>query len=161
MLDSVWDRGDATAARAARRRVSKSQRELCSSAVRAVALVIVAALAAPAAAQAGHPRIGGFLPVDAAKRFQKRYFPPEAPKLLRDKRATFFHTKRPIWVGRCRRINRPTVTCRFSLKLLPDKAHRKKHWAPIRCRGRVRSRHRTNGSIVGDVRNYRCRTIAP
>jgi hypothetical protein len=127
----------------------------------AVALVIAAALAAPAAAQAGHPRIGGFLPVDAAKRFQKRYFPPEAPKLLRDKRATFFHTKRPIWVGRCRRINRPTVTCRFSLKLLPDKAHRKKHWAPIRCRGRVRSRHRTNGSIVGDVRTYRCRTIEP
>ena len=129
--------------------------------MRAAALVIAAALAAPAAAQAGDPPLGGVLRVDDAKRFQKRYFPPEAPKLLRDKRATFFHTKRPIWVGRCRRINRPTVTCRFSLKLLPDEAHRKKNWGPIRCRGWVRSRHRTDGSIVGDVRKYRCRTIEP
>jgi hypothetical protein len=128
--------------------------------VRAVALVIVAALAGPAAAQ-GDPPIGGFLPVDEAIRFQKRYFPPQAPKLLRDKRATFFHTKRPIWVGKCRRLNRPTVTCRFSLKLLPDKAHRKKNWSPIRCRGWVRARHRTDGSIVGDVRKYHCRNIVP
>src|SRR4051812_49836919 len=98
MLDCVWDRGDATGARAARRGVRNDSASYVSSAVRAAALVIAAALAAPAAAQAGNPRIGGFLPVDAAKRFQKRYFPPEAPKLLRDKRATFFHTKQPIWV---------------------------------------------------------------
>src|SRR5688572_18530315 len=102
------------------------------------AVVVAAALVAPAVASATDPPVGGFLSVDEAIQFQRQYFPREAPKLLRDRRATFFHTKRPIWVGGCHRINRPTVTCRFSLKLLPDRAHRKKNWFPIRCRGRVR-----------------------
>ena len=129
--------------------------------MKVAAVVVAAALVGPAAASASEPPIGGLLSVDEAIRFQKQYFPPQAPKLLRDRRATFFHTKRPIWVGRCHRDKRPTVTCRFSLKLLPDKAHRKKNWFPIRCRGRVRARHRTDGSIVGDVRTYRCATILP
>jgi hypothetical protein len=123
------------------------------------AAVITAALIVPATAHAQDPPIGGFLSKADAVAFQKQYFPPEAPKLLRDRRATFFHTKRPIWVGACRRQARPTVTCRFSLKLVPDRAHRRRNWFPIRCRGWVRSRHRTDGSIVGDVRRYHCRTI--
>ena len=129
--------------------------------MKVVAVVVLAALVGPAVASASGSPSGGFLSVDGAIRFQKQYFPREAPKLLRDRRATFFHTKRPIWVGRCHRVKRPTVTCRFSLKLLPNKAHRKKNWLPIRCRGRVRARHRKDGSIVGDVRTYRCATILP
>jgi hypothetical protein len=124
--------------------------------VKVAAVVLAAALVGPAVASASDPPIGGLLSFDEAIRFQKQQFPPEAPKLLRNRRATFFHTKRPIWVGGCDRVNRPTVTCRFSLKLRPDRAHRKRNWFPIRCRGRVRARHRTDGSIVGDVRNYRC-----
>ena len=135
--------------------------QLSGRGMKVAAVVVAAALVGPAVASASEPPIGGFLSVDEAIRFQKQYFPPQAPKLLRDRRATFFHTKRPIWVGRCHRDKRPTVTCRFSLKLLPDKAHRKKNWFPIRCRGRVRARHRTDGSIVGDVRTYRCATILP
>jgi hypothetical protein len=126
--------------------------------MKVAAVVVAAALVGPAVASGSDSPVGGFLSVDEAIQFQKRYFPRAAPKLLRDRRATFFHTKRPIWVGRCHRVNRPRVTCRFSLKLLPDKAHRKKNWFPIRCRGRVRARHRTDGSIVGDVRTYRCVT---
>jgi hypothetical protein len=126
----------------------------------ALAVAAAVALAAPATA-AADPTIGGYLSKAGAIAFQKRYFPPEAPKLLRDRRATFFHTRRPIWVGDCARRSRPSVVCRFSLKLVPDRAHRRRNWWPIRCRGRVRARHRTDGSIVGDVRGYRCRTVKP
>ena len=105
--------------------------------------------------------VGGFLSFRSAIRFQQKYFPPVAPTLLRDSRARFYSTKRPIVVNSCERVNRPTVICRFSLILNPDAAHRRAHWFPIRCRGKVRSRHRVDGSIIGDVRNYTCRTIFP
>ena len=123
------------------------------------ALTLIIALAFPATGAAQDPPVGGFLSVKDAISFQKKYFPPQAPNLLRDERATFFHTKRPIHVANCRRVARPNVICRFSLVLRPDRAHRKANWFPIKCRGKVRSRHRTDGSIVGDVRNYRCRTM--
>ena len=129
------------------------------SAVVAIGTVVIALIGG--IASAGDPPIGGYLKVREAIQFQKQYFPPQGPRLLRDRRATFFHTKRPIWVGECQRVKRPTVVCRFSLKLIPDKAHREKNWWPIRCRGWVRARHRIDGSIVGDVRRYHCRTIKP
>jgi hypothetical protein len=122
--------------------------------------VAVLALSTSAVA-AGDPAVGGFLSFRSASRFQKQYFPPVAPRLLRDKRATFFRTKRPIRVKSCTRVNRPTVICRFSLILNPNAAHRKAHWFPVRCRGKVRSRHRVDNSIVGDVRGYKCKTILP
>jgi hypothetical protein len=122
--------------------------------------LVALALTAPAVAEAD-PAVGGFLSLTSAIRFQKRYFPPVAPTLLRDNRARFYRTKRPIKVNFCHRVTRPTVVCRFSLILNPDAAHRRAHWFPIRCRGKVRSRHRVDGSIIGDVRNYRCRTIFP
>ncbi len=120
----------------------------------------VLALGAPAVA-AADPAIGGFLSVKAAIRFQKKYFPPVAPtSLLRDNRATFFKTKRPISVRSCRRVNRATVICRFSLIMTPNAAHRRAHWFPISCRGTVRSRHRVDNSIIGDVRGYKCKTVS-
>ena len=120
----------------------------------------VLALGAPAVA-AADPAIGGFLSVKAAIRFQKKYFPPVAPRsLLRDNRATFFKTKRPISVKSCRRVNSATVICRFSLIMTPNAAHRRAHWFPIRCRGTVRSRHRVDNSIIGDVRGYKCKTVS-
>ena len=122
--------------------------------------LVALALAAPPVAEAD-PAVGGFLSFRSAIRFQKKYFPPVAPTLLRDNRARFYSTKRPIEVNSCERVNRPTVICRFSLILNPDAAHRRAHWFPIRCRGKVRSRHRVDGSIIGDVRNYTCRTIFP
>jgi hypothetical protein len=118
----------------------------------------VLALSAPALAEAD-PGVGGFLSIKSAIQFQKTYFPSVAPRLLRDNRATFFRTKRPIRVNSCTRVNRATVICRFSLILNPNAAHRKAHWFPIRCRGKVRSRHRVDNSIIGDVRGYKCRTI--
>ena len=123
-----------------------------------VAVMALLALSPSAVAGAG-PTVGGFLSFRSAIRFQKRYFPPVAPTLLRDERATFFTTKRPITVKSCARVNRPTVICRFSLTLNPDAAHRRAHWFPIRCRGKVRSRHRVDNSILGDVRGYTCRTV--
>lgn len=88
----------------------------------------VLALGAPAVA-AADPAIGGFLSVKAAIRFQKKYFPPVAPtSLLRDNRATFSKTKRPISVKSCRRVNSATVICRFSLIMTPNAAHRRAHW---------------------------------
>ena len=125
-----------------------------------VAGLAVLALGAPAVA-AADPSIGGFLSVKAAIRFQKKYFPPVAPPtLLRDNRATFFKTKRPISVRSCRRVNSATVICRFSLIMNPNAAHRRAHWFPIRCRGTVRSRHRVDTSIIGDVRDYKCKTVS-
>lgn len=123
-------------------------------------LAVVLALSSSAAAK-DDPAVGGFLSFSSAIRFQKKHFPPVAPTLLRDERATFFKTKRPITVKACTRRNRPTVICRFSLILNPDAAHRKANWFPIRCRGRVRSRHRVDDSILGDVRGYTCRTLLP
>ena len=120
----------------------------------------VLALSDPAVAEAD-PAVGGFLSVKSAIQFQKKYFPSVAPRLLRDRRATFFMTKRPIKVRSCTRVNRATVICRFSLILNPNAAHRKAHWFPIRCGGKVRSRHRVDNSIIGDVRGYRCRTLLP
>ena len=125
-----------------------------------VAGLAVLALGAPAVA-AADPAIGGFLSVKAAIRFQKKYFPPVAPPtLLRDNRATFFKTKRPISVRSCRRVNSATVICRFSLIMNPNAAHRRAHWFPIRCRGTVRSRLRVDNSIFGDVRGYKCKTVS-
>ena len=122
--------------------------------------LVALALGAPPVAEAD-PAVGGFLSFRSAIRFQQKYFPPVAPTLLRDNRARFYSTKRPIVVNSCERVNRPTVICRFSLILNPDAAHRRAHWFPIRCRGKVRSRHRVDGSIIGDVRDYTCRTIFP
>jgi hypothetical protein len=122
--------------------------------------LVALALGTPPVAEAS-PAVGGFLSFRSAIRFQEKYFPPVAPTLLRDNRARFFWTKRPIEVNSCKRVNRPTVICIFSLILNPDAAHRKAHWFPIRCRGKVRSRQRVDGSIIGDVRNYTCRTIFP
>ena len=51
--------------------------------MKGAAVVLSAALVGPAVASASDPPIGGFLSVDEAIQFQKRYFPPEAPKLLR------------------------------------------------------------------------------
>ena len=125
-----------------------------------VAGLAVVALGSSAVAE-DDPAVGGFLSFRSAIRFQEQYFPPVAPTLLRDKRATFFETKRPITVKSCARVNRPTVICRFSLILNPNAAHRKAHWSSIRCRGKVRSRHRVDNSILGDVRGYTCRTLLP
>jgi hypothetical protein len=144
-----------------RRTVSVKPSEV-TALVKTVLLPALAVLALSTSAVAeADPAVGGFLSFRSAIRFQNKYFPPVAPTLLRDKRATFFKTKRPISVKACTRVDRPTVICRFSLILNPDAAHRKAHWFPIRCRGKVRSRHRVDNSILGDVRGYKCKTILP
>jgi hypothetical protein len=142
-----------------RQYVLKADGEVVALARRSLLLgLALLVVAMPSAA----PAFGGFLSFGSAIEFQKNYFPPVAPPiLLKDRRGSFFRTKRPITVNKCFRRGRPTVICHFSLGLHPNVAHRRAHWFPIGCHGKVRSRHRVNGSIVGDVRGYVCRTIFP
>ena len=123
-----------------------------------VPALAVLALSTSAVAEAD-PAVGGFLSLRSGDPVSEEVLSSCSADAPEGQSRDFFRTKRPITVKSCTRVNRPTVICRFSLILNPDAAHRRAHWFPIRCRGKVRSRHRVDNSIVGDVRGYRCRTI--
>jgi hypothetical protein len=97
-----------------------------------------------------------------ARAFLMRAFSPAAPRaLLRDERADFFTTSW-LWVQsarRCGRRDAATVACRFRARLVPDAAHRKRHWWPISCHGKVQARRLRDGRLQGSPRDYVCRTV--
>lgn len=108
--------------------------------------------------------VSGHLTKAEAHDFTRKQLPPQAPELLlKDERADFFHTS---WIHvqqarRCDRQDTSTVTCRYKLRLRPDRAHRKAHWFPIRCNGSLKVVSLSNGGLGGDLGNYRCVTKLP
>jgi hypothetical protein len=99
-----------------------------------------------------------------ARAFLMRAFPPAAPSaLLRDERAKFYSTERLSLARarRCAQRNPVTVACRFRARLVPDAAHRKRHWWPITCHGKVQAQRLRDGSLQGSPRDYVCRTVRP
>jgi hypothetical protein len=100
----------------------------------------------------------------AARAYLLRAVPPEAPRImLRDERAGFFRTAR-LWVQPARRCHRraaDAVSCRITVRLVPDAAHRARNWWPISCRGAVLVSRLADGRLKGDQLDYACRTIRP
>lgn len=120
---------------------------------------LLLALATPAAAQATP-----LLTKKDARKFIQVALPPSAPYvLLKDSRSSFFHTTalsvQPA--HRCRRLARNRVSCRFRLRMEPDRAHRLAHWFPIACLGATEAIKPDDGNTFGEMRNYKCRTVIP
>ena len=91
-------------------------------------------------------------------------FPDNAPRLmLQDSRADFFFTQvlRVVPAQRCVRMSATKVSCPFTARLRPDKAHIKKHWFPIACVGSTRVEKMEDASYKGTMGRYVCRTILP
>jgi hypothetical protein len=91
-----------------------------------------------------------------------REFPAHAPSLMLDEsRARFFHTAKLTVepAGECARQSPRRVACHFTVKLRPDRRHRRRGWFPIRCTGDQRVRKRDDLSYVGTMGDYRCRTV--
>lgn len=125
----------------------------------ATAAVVATLAAVPAAAEGA--AIAGTLSRHEARSFVRTELPAQAPKLLLgDKRANFFHT-RSINILGSRRINRSEITVRYRLRMVPDKAHREAHWFPIRCQGKVWVGKRSDRSLIGQIKDYKCVTILP
>lgn len=105
-----------------------------------------------------------FVAKKAARSYLLKAVPPEAPQvMLGDERAGFFRTER-IWVqaaGRCDRRSADAVSCRLTVWLVPDAAHRAKNWWPISCRGAVLVGRLKDGRLTGDQSDYVCRTVRP
>jgi hypothetical protein len=107
------------------------------------------------------PDVNGHITKKEARVFQRQYFPKVAPTLLlKDKRANFFFARR-VSINKTVRVNPYTVDTRFNIVLHPDKAHRRAHWFPIRCKGWNRAQRLVKGNIGGSVRDYVCKTILP
>jgi hypothetical protein len=124
---------------------------------------VLSLLAAPTAALAQNTPVDthGHLSVKEALHFQRTVFPKVAPAaLLRDSRAYFFHARKPL-LSYPYKPNSYTVRTHFLIKLVPDRAHRRKHWYPIRCHGVNIAQRTKGGGIKGDIGHYKCVTILP
>jgi hypothetical protein len=103
-----------------------------------------------------------FVAKRAARAYVLENVPPSAPRvMLRDERAEFFRTEH-LWVQRAQRCHRRSavaVSCRIVARLVPDAAHRKRNWSPIRCRGSVLVKLLDDGRLKGSQLDYVCRTV--
>lgn len=128
-------------------------------------LTIALTLAGGGIATAQGQVVAGDLSKKDARGFIKRQLGERdvSRVLLGDERAAFF-SPRAVRVEKaknCQRFDRSTVTCRFHLRLKPDKAHRKANWFPIRCKGAVKALRLSDGGIGGDMGDYKCVTVIP
>ena len=103
-----------------------------------------------------------FVSKRAARAYVLENVPPSAPRvMLGDERAEFFRTEH-LWVQqaqRCQRRSAVAVSCRIVARLVPDAAHRKRNWWPIRCRGSVLVKLLNDGRLKGSQLDYVCRTV--